>query len=512
MNIKFIVSRYKDRDFNIQSKAQYLFTFCLVLSVVLVILLTLDTIFSPDQVKSSITSMSPIIIVSLTSLILVARGKYNIAAYLFLIFGAIGILLNIYMARDAFSSSMHYVPGFIVLTILFANRILATVYAIGFLCVYIAYYFVMKSTGIDISVLSISFNSAVSSLVLTYVVANLIVNTLNKAIIKTREESDRNENQYRVTADLLEEIKKNITELLSSSDDMTKTSRDFSDNAQNQAAFVEEVTSTVEEVSSVVENVSNNVDEQFNSINRALATIDELTTIINDMGTSIKEAMNASESIMGRIKDGEDSLRNMNSGMNKIIESSNEMTNIVGIINDISDRINLLSLNAAIEAARAGDAGRGFAVVADEISKLADQTASSIKDIDILIKVNNVESNNGMSNVNKTIRAMETIIEGVNSIDNMMNNISKFMQKQTAINDEVINNADNVRIRSNEIKTATDELKIVIEEITKSVSNINELIQSNASGADKIALSSEAVENISVMMKDKVDSFRPDTT
>jgi methyl-accepting chemotaxis protein len=86
-------------------------------------------------------------------------------------------------------------------------------------------------------------------LVLTYVVANLIVNTLNKAIIKTREESDRNENQYRVTADLLEEIKKHITELSSSSDDMTKTSREFSDNAQNQAAFVEEVISTVEEVS-----------------------------------------------------------------------------------------------------------------------------------------------------------------------------------------------------------------------------------------------------------------------
>ena len=82
----------------------------------------------------------------------------------------------------------------------------------------------------------------------------------------------------------------------------------------------------------------------------------------------------------------------MNVSITNITESSQQVTDIISIIDDISDKINLLSLNAAIEAARAGEAGRGFAVVADEISKLADQTAASINDIDSLIRKNNNES------------------------------------------------------------------------------------------------------------------------
>jgi len=81
------------------------------------------------------------------------------------------------------------------------------------------------------------------------------------------------------------------------------------------------------------------------------------------------------------------------------------------------------------------------------------------------------------------------------------------MQQQLGKNEEENRNTGDVKVRSDEIKTATDELKTVIDEISKSVFNINELIQSNASGAENMAENSEAVENVSILMKQKVESF-----
>lgn len=508
MNINFITSKYDQEDIILQSRAQYLFIFSAVLAVVVSILFTVAMLKTTDASILYI-SMVPMIVIGATCLFLIPLGRYYTAAYLLLFIVAGGLIYNILSTPEGASyyKAAVYAPGFLVLTILFSNKKLATVFAALFLAVDLIYFFMMREAGVDAQFLRDAIRTAIGSLFLTYIIAILLENTLRKAVVKSQEESEKNMNLYRSTADLLGEITELIGKLSSSSDIMANTSRQFSDNAQNQAAFVEEVTSTVEEVSGVVENVSKNVTEQFNSINQAIATMEDLSEIIEKMGTSIREAMKTTESISGNIKDGEASLNEMNGSMAKITESSNQMTTIVGIINDISDQINLLSLNAAIEAARAGDAGRGFAVVADEISKLADQTAASIKDIEGLIRVNNEESNSGMSNVGKTVEAIATIIEGVNAVKDMMNEISTNMQQQLGKNEEVNRNTGDVKVRSDEIKTATDELKTVIDEISKSVFSINELIQSNASGAEKMAENSEAVENVSILMRNKVESF-----
>jgi len=197
-------------------------------------------------------------------------------------------------------------------------------------------------------------------------------------------------------------------------------------------------------------------------------------------------ASNVTRDITVYATEGEKSLRSMDESMQKINSSSTEMTNIVGIINDISDKINLLSLNAAIEAARAGDAGRGFAVVADEISKLADQTSTSIKDIDSHIKLNNNEINRGTSTVGDAVKTISKIIDGVNSINTMIDEISNQMAHQQSLNSQVNSEAENAINRSDEMKMATEEQKIAVTEIALSISSVNELTQSNSEGAEKL--------------------------
>ncbi|MCP4133377.1 MAG: hypothetical protein GY754_20585 [bacterium] len=307
---------------------------------------------------------------------------------------------------------------------------------------------------------------------------------------------------------VINSIKNMIKVLFTSSAEMSTTTAHFSENANNQAASAEEIMSTVEELSAGFSNVFERSSEQNLSLKTMIMRVEELSGIINEMSGKVTDAREQAGGFSSKAQSGETSLTHMNRSMTKISSSSSEMMNIIKIIGDISDQINLLSLNAAIEAARAGDAGRGFAVVADEISKLADQTATSLSDIGTLIRENDDEIKKGISNVNETVDTISVIIEGFNSISIMMANISEYMQQQIATNLAVNEEMSNVNTKSDEIKYSTQEQRIASDEIVKSIALINELTQENATGADKLAANAENIETLAQMLSKNVDFFK----
>lgn len=297
-------------------------------------------------------------------------------------------------------------------------------------------------------------------------------------------------------------------EVASSSQEMSGASVTFADNAQSQAAAAEEVTATMEEVSASVDNVAENSADQFTKLSSFIDQMQKLSESINEMADKLRDTIHISDNISSSAKSGEESLHKMTTSMGKIIDSSQEMSNIVGMINKISEQINLLSLNAAIEAARAGEAGKGFAVVADEISKLADQTAASIKDINQFITSNNEEINLGKANITATIDTMSTVIHEVNNISEMMKALSGFMDKQLDSNATINRDSVSMKNKSDEMKAATEEQKLAVTEIVKSVSSINELTQANASGAEQIAGTSQGLAGMAETLQEAVNYFQ----
>ncbi len=282
----------------------------------------------------------------------------------------------------------------------------------------------------------------------------------------------------------------------------------MSENAQGQAASTEQISATVEELSAGMDNVNANAQGQLQALLSLTEKMSLLSKSILDMGQLIVQTTQETEKISQTARTGEVDLAKMNESMSKITQGSSEMKGIVEIIDSISEQTNLLSLNASIEAARAGDAGRGFAVVADEISKLADQTASSLKEIRNLIEVSASEITTGMAHARETTNKIHTIVQGVAAIKKMMEQVSSQMREQESKNREVNQNAVGVRNQADIIRNATEEQKIATVEIGNSISNINQLTQANAHSSTEMAANAGGVLSGSQKLKEKVDFFK----
>ncbi|TFH42805.1 MAG: hypothetical protein E4G96_02655 [Chrysiogenales bacterium] len=174
-----------------------------------------------------------------------------------------------------------------------------------------------------------------------------------------------------------------------------------------------------------------------------------------------------------RYKDLKTFIRNTKNGANGYAYVVNEDGEIIQIISDISEQVNLLSLNAAIEAARAGDQGRGFAVVADEISKLAEETAQSAKNITRLVREGSAQVDAGTSIVNRTALTFHKIIESIESVRSIISGFSGILKLMSDTASEARGRTDGIKNISNEISMSTKEQMATNKEMSSAVEKVN---------------------------------------
>jgi len=277
---------------------------------------------------------------------------------------------------------------------------------------------------------------------------------------------------------------------------LSENAESLTANTREQASSMEEIMATTEEVSSGAESVMASVDNQFEALGSLIASMKSLSEVMAMVTAKTESVARLSRDIEEKATSGGATLTAMIDSLKIVSESSRQMTGITEIINDISDKINLLSLNASIEAARAGDAGRGFAVVAEEISKLADMTANSIKDINALVKRNIEEIQTGMTNVDNAVDTIGGITGLVNTIKTETDGVSAHVRSQHEINTEVNREVDLLKEKSEIVKTAMQEQKNAMGEITRAITNISQFTQGTVQAAERLFIEAKEVDKM----------------
>jgi methyl-accepting chemotaxis protein len=294
-----------------------------------------------------------------------------------------------------------------------------------------------------------------------------------------------------------EETSAAIQEMMASIEQVAGNAGDVSNSVELFATRIEEMSKSISGVSDNAVSLTQTAEETAETIEEMVVSIKQIagsTHKVNDLAISVKqdalegelsinETLNFMSEISQVIKQGSHIMENLG-------KNSEEIGMIVKVIDDIADQTNLLALNAAIEAARAGEHGKGFAVVADEVRKLAERSAKATKEISKIIKGIQKETSTaiaatkegskkvelGNQLADKTNLAIKKISEGISQVTEEMNQIAKATEEQTRNSQFITQAVENVTQQTNVMTHSTKEQSVTADRIAKGILHAKELV------------------------------------
>ncbi|MDE1463419.1 methyl-accepting chemotaxis protein [Spartinivicinus poritis] len=280
--------------------------------------------------------------------------------------------------------------------------------------------------------------------------------------------------------DIISQINNTSVTLSTNTEKLSSFSREASSNTQQQQLEIDQITTAMNEISATLQEVAENINST--------------SVAANSANIETKKGREVVENTVQGIQQLADQVDNAASVITQVEQDSENINTVLEVIKAIAEQTNLLALNAAIEAARAGEQGRGFAVVADEVRSLAGRTQESTKEINQIIEKLQIGSRDAVTVIKQGHQQVETVVEQAKVAGQSLQTI-----------EESVSNIDQM---CSQFATATEEQLAVMNEINVNITRVNDSAVSNSGTAKQITSFASELVNITSNLKSIVNKFK----